>query len=213
MRQSKIMNISVRRFQLPLAPERVGTYQGQQGKTIRGPDKEPLGHTVDLRKPAYMDTSEYKQHLYMILGRARALDWCLFQNFPLDATGEPDWSLFEAGPPDFLVHFFSVLEAAAQSTAPAVEQARQELAIFPQWSRRPVLLPDPEKPGRFLFSQAAWDEAMEPCLAGLKRSVTETAAGARKRLRKGQGAVAGQLRQQARPLAAAAESAASSSGG
>lgn len=214
VRQSKITNISVRRFQLPLAPERVGTYQGQQGKTIRGPDKEPLGHTVDLRKPAYMETSEYKQHLYMILGRARALDWCLFQNFPLNAAGEPDWSLFETGPPDFLVHFFRVLEAAAQATAPAVEWVRQELAVFPPWARRPVLLPDPAKPGRFLFSQAAWDEAMEPCIAGLKRSTSEAAAGAaRKRLRKGQSTAAGLLRQQARPLAAAAESAASSSGG
>ena len=213
VKQSKVANVSVRRYQLPLAPERVGTYQGQQGKTIRGPDKEPLGHTVDLRKPAYMEASEYKQHLYMILGRARSLDWCLFRNFPLTPDGEADWGLFETGPPDFLVHFFAALEERARATAPAVEQAREELAIFPPWQRRPLLQPDTAQPGRFLYDPVAWDEALEPLRAGVKRSGLGSAGAATKRLRAGANNAAGQLQQQARPFAATTRSSASSSTG
>ena len=142
VRQTKKTKVTVRRFQVPLAPERVGTYQGQQGKTIRGADKEPLGHTIELRRPAYMEVGEYKQHLYMILGRARSLDWCLFQNFPWAPEGGADWSLFETGPPDFLVHVFRVLEERAEATAPVVDQVRYDLCMFPPLPKRPTFTPD-----------------------------------------------------------------------
>ena len=91
--------IKMIRHQIPLAPERIGTYQNQQGKTVRGPEDEPLGHTISLRKPSYLHDDEYKQHLYMILGRAKALKWTLFHNFPSDAQGLPEWKWFESGPP------------------------------------------------------------------------------------------------------------------
>ena len=201
VRQTKKTKVTVRRFQVPLAPERVGTYQGQQGKTIRGADKEPLGHTIDLRRPAYMEVGEYKQHLYMILGRARSLDWCIFQNFPWTPEGGADWSLFETGPPDFLVHFFRVLEERAEATAPVVDQVRYDLCIFPPWPQRPTLAPDPNRAGRFLYDSAAWDEALEPRFRGHKRGQPKHPPESRKRLRGKQGQEAAFLRQQPRPLA------------
>ena len=213
VKQSKQAHLSVRRCQLPLAPERVGTYQGQQGKTIRGPDKEPLGHTIDLRKPAYMETSEYKQHLYMILGRARSLDWCLFRNFPMTPDNKPDWGLFESGPPEFLIRFFAALEESARATTPIIEQLRESLVVFPPWHRRPVMQADPTKPGRFLYDPVAWDNALEPLIAGVKRSSLDSAGGPAKRSRLELSRGADQLRQQARPFAAATRSCASSSTG
>jgi len=74
-------DVEMVRFQMPGAPEWVGTYQGMQGKTVRQPDGKPIGHTVDLRRPDYHHKDEYKQHLYMILGRATRLEHCLFRNF------------------------------------------------------------------------------------------------------------------------------------
>ena len=59
-------------------PERIGTYQNQQGKTVRGPEGEPVGHVMDLRNISYMRADKYKQHLYMILGRARSLKLICF---------------------------------------------------------------------------------------------------------------------------------------
>ena len=198
-RRTKTADVQCRRHQIPLAPERVGTYQGQQGKIIRGPDREPLGHTIDLRKPQYMDTKIYKQHLYMILGRARSLDWCLFRNFPQNADGEPDWELFETGPPDFLVHFFAVLEERAEATVPLVEDVRRKLKIFPSWQQRPRLEPDPAQPGRFLYDSVAWDNALgrETC----KRGAAAVDRVEVKRRRAVASNAAEYMQQQAQPLA------------
>jgi hypothetical protein len=186
--QGKSVKVQVRRYQLPLAPERVGTYQGQQGKTIRGPDKEPLGHTVDLRRPSYMDPSEYFQHLYMILGRARSLDWCLLRNFPETPEGQPDWSVFETGPPDFLVHFFEILEQKARDTKPRIETVRVALKHFPPWAARPALLPHTEEPGRYIYNKEDWDralpkesESVAPVRAGKKRLSEEEGSSSSKR--------------------------------
>ena len=119
------------RHQIPLAPERVGTYQNQQGKTIRGPEDEPLGHTVDLRKPPYLSKDDYKQHLYMILGRAKALRWILLHHFPMDDDDLPDWSWFETGPPTYLLALFDALQTRADLTQPIIELARKA-----HWPRR-----------------------------------------------------------------------------
>ena len=67
IKTKNVQNIQMTRCQIPAAPERVGTYQNFQGKTVRGPQGEPLGHTIDLRKPDYMHDDEYKQHLYICL--------------------------------------------------------------------------------------------------------------------------------------------------
>ena len=151
-----------------------------------------------------MDVSIYKQHLYMILGRARSLDWCLFRNFPQTADGEPDWELFQTGPPQFLVHFFVALEERAEATVPIVEEVRQELMIFPRWCERPPLEPDPAQQGRFLYDKLAWDKALEPNLG--KRPVSDSEEVEVKRRRIGDSNIAHRLQQQARPFAALARS-------
>ena len=92
----------------------------------------------DLQKPDYMSPSEYAQHLYMILGRATSLDYCLFVNFPQDEDGEPDWAWFEAGPPDYVVHFLGELERRARDSRGVIERTRQALKIFPRWARAPT---------------------------------------------------------------------------
>ena len=108
-KQSKrALEIKTTRHQVPLAPERVSTYNGQQGKTCKGPENEPVGHTIDLRKPSYLSDEEYRQHLYMILGRAKALRWMLFHNFPMTGDDSLNWSWFETGPPKYINAFSSI---------------------------------------------------------------------------------------------------------
>ena len=58
MKKINSMDVPMTRCQIPGALERVGTYQNMQGKTVRGADREPLGHTIDLRKPDYFDKGE-----------------------------------------------------------------------------------------------------------------------------------------------------------
>ena len=47
----------------------------------------------------------------MILGRAQALQYSLFRNFPTTENGDVDWSLFENGPPQYIADFLHRLEA------------------------------------------------------------------------------------------------------
>ena len=84
--RKRVHDVVMTRHQLPVAPQPVGTFDNMQGKTARAADGTPLGHTIDLRKPDYMEPGEYKQHLYMILGRAQRLSWTLFYNFPMKTT-------------------------------------------------------------------------------------------------------------------------------
>ena len=98
------LHLRVTRVQIPLAPLNAGTFNNAQGKTIRG-----VGHTIDLAKPDYFSHDDYVQHLYMILGRAQALEWSLFRNFPT-VDGEPDFSVFEQGPPSYIAEFLHRLE-------------------------------------------------------------------------------------------------------
>ena len=70
--------LDVTRVQYPLAPWMAGTYNNQQGKTVRN-----MGHTIDFSKPDYFTSDEYTQHVYMILGRATCLEWSLFRNLPM----------------------------------------------------------------------------------------------------------------------------------
>ena len=105
------------------------TFQNVQGKTVRGPKpaQRPKGFVVDLYKPHNLTEPEYLQHLYMILGRATSLDYCLFANFPQDDEGEPDWHWFEAGPPDYVVHFLRELERRARASRAVIDRTRQDL--------------------------------------------------------------------------------------
>ena len=151
--------IDVSRTQVPLAPEFPVTFQGIQGTTVRGPENQPKGLTLDLYRPQTMQGEErepeYFQHLYMGLGRAQKLEWMLLWNFPRDEQGDLDWSIFEKGPPDFLVEFLEALEQRARRTWPKLERAQRELGM-PAWTDVPKCAPDPAKTGRFLYNPVAW---------------------------------------------------------
>ena len=121
------------------------TFQNAQGKTIRGPKEvdeqgqiieQPKGFLIDLFKPRNMMKDEYFQHLYMILGRARKLDWTLLRNFPTLPDGEPDWEIFEQGPPAYLCEFMDCLEKRAQSTLPRTRICYLSGTWLPIWSAR-----------------------------------------------------------------------------
>jgi hypothetical protein len=102
-----------------------------------------------------MSKPEYFQHLYIILGRARKLEWLLIRNFPMDEDGEPDWKVFESGPPAYLCEFMDVLEKRAKETYPRLIQAQQKLGM-PDWENAPTCLPDPDHKDRFLYVAHDW---------------------------------------------------------
>eukprot|EP00435_Cladocopium_sp_Y103_P054286 s821_g17.t1 len=103
-RRGPRLNVGLRSSQLPLAPAGVGTFNNMQGKTARDEASVPMGHTVDLK---LLDSNDDKWlHYYMILGRATCLATTLLLNFPESDDGEPDWTLFESGPPEYLTHVF-----------------------------------------------------------------------------------------------------------
>ena len=103
--------LDVTRVQYPLAPWMTGTYNNQQGKTVRN-----MGHTIDFSKPDYFTADEYTQHVYMILGRATCLEWSLFRNLPMLPDGSDiDVSVFENGHPQYIADFLKRLEAGLLS--------------------------------------------------------------------------------------------------
>ena len=153
--------VDVSRTQVPLAPEFPVTFQGIQGTTVRGPEHQAKGLTLDLYRPQTMQGEEYFQHLYMGLGRAQKLEWLLLRNFPQDDAGELDWSIFEKGPPDCHVEFLEALETRAKLTWPRLERAQRELGM-PAWADVPACAPDPSRKGRFLYDPTKWErQAME----------------------------------------------------
>jgi len=155
----KQKTVDVTSTQVPLAPELVVTFQNIQGQTVRGPEGQPKGFVLDMFRPQTMRGEErepeYFQHLYMSLGRARKLDGLLLRNFPRDAEGELDWSISEAGPPDFLLEFMEALEKLAAKTLPRLVRAQRELGV-PRWEDVPMCAEDPENKCKFLYDPAAW---------------------------------------------------------
>ena len=103
-----------------------------------------------MERPRNMGDAEYFQHIYMILGRARKLEWLLLRNFPLDADGEEDWSIFEQGPPDYLCEFMEKLELRAKETWPRLLHAQRSSGM-PKFEDLPMCAPDPDNNGRFIF--------------------------------------------------------------
>jgi len=150
-------SIQVTRCQVPLTHEDVATFQNMQGKTIRGPKpaQNPKGFVIDLFKSYNMSQPEYFQHLYMILGRARKLEWLVLRNFPRAADGTADWAIFENGPPAYICEFMEALEQLALRTLPRLLQAQQELGA-PAWEELLPCPPDPSAVGRYLYDPSAW---------------------------------------------------------
>ena len=151
----KDAKVKVFRYQIPLTHEDEMTFQNAQGKTIRGPAGEPKGFVVDLFRPPSMLDGEYFQHVYMILGRARKLEWELIRNFPRTPEGDPDWTVFERGPPEYLCEFLGVLNQKAQETWPRLLQCQRRLGM-PDWDNIKPCAPDPEAPGKYAYDPIAW---------------------------------------------------------
>ena len=100
----------------------------------------------------------------MILGRARALKWSLFRDFPMDEQGLPKWSWFETGPPKYILAFFNALQPLAELTLHNVELARQELRVFHLWRCRPALehMNSDSTDKMYVYNKDAWDKACSP---------------------------------------------------
>ena len=140
------------RYQVPLTHENVKTFQNIQGSTVKHSDGSPEGLVVDLERPRNMGESEYFQHIYMVLGRARSLEHILLRNFPQDEDGMKNWSIFESGPPDYLVEFMKNLKKRAKKTWPMLIHAQQKSGM-PKFEDLPVCDPDPESEGRFIYKE------------------------------------------------------------
>ena len=159
-RRTQITPVAMTRYQIPAAPETVGTYNNFQGKTVQGPSGEPCGHTIDLMKPDYMSKDEYKQHVYMILGRAKKLEWTLLKNFPHEEDGELDLEVFESGPPDYIIRNMEELERRDQATSARMPEILQSMRCFPKHAHIPKCIKD-EKSGNFMYDTMAWDTACD----------------------------------------------------
>ena len=144
--------VKVTRNQTPLTQENVKTFQNIQGTTVKYPDGSAKGLVVDLEKPRNMGDAEYFQHVYMVLGRARCLKYLLLRNFPFNEDDEPDWSIFENGPPDFLVEFMEKLKQRAAETLPRLKRA-QEISGMPPFENLPICDPDPDLDGCFILDE------------------------------------------------------------
>ena len=115
------------------------------------------GDSISLE---YMSDPEYKQRLYMILGRATSLDYTLLRNFPQGDGGDIEWDWFENGPPDYLDHFMEELECRDAMTKPVIEKARHRLRIPPRWEHLPVVRKASEDDKEFIYDPEAWDAAL-----------------------------------------------------
>ena len=87
----------------------------------------------------------------------------LLRSFPKNDDGSYDWSVFESGPPDYLVEFMEVLEELARKTWPRLVQAQQALGV-PSWRKVPSCPPDPDRKGRYLYDPAAWSRSASSTL-------------------------------------------------
>ena len=158
----KQATIEVTSSQEPLTHEDDMTFQNVQGKTIRGPEKQPKGFVVDMYKPQNMGPEEYFQHIYMVMGRARKLEWLLLRNFPSTPDGELDWTVFEKGLPAYLCEFMEALEGRARATWPRLLQCQRALGL-PAWEDLKPCLPDPDHEERFLYVPEDWGFQRRGC--------------------------------------------------
>ena len=134
-RRGPRINVGMRSTQLPVAPAVVGTYNNMQGKTAIDELFVLMGHTVDLK---LLDGNDDKWlHYYMILGRATSLATTLLSNLPETSDEEPDWSIFESGPPEYLTHVFQELQKRRMSTSKTLAHELAVLRIFPPFACLP----------------------------------------------------------------------------
>ena len=202
-RRTQIVPVAMTRYQIPAAPETVGTYQNFQGKTVQGSSGEPCGHTIDMMKPDYMSMNEYKQHVYMILGRAKKLEWTLLKNFPCDEDGEFELDVFETGPPEYIVRNMEELERRDKLTVDRMPDILEVMKCFPKHGDIPKCVKD-EATCSFVYDAAAWDAACHGTVATveaqphtLKRRLTCKTPESKRRATDQRGAVETQVSEKA----------------
>ena len=142
--------VEVTRCGFAITHEDPRTFQNWQGSTVKEQQGEPTGFVVDLARPRDMGDPEYFQHLYMILGRARKLDWILLRNFPLTGDGSPDWFIFEGGPPNYLCEFMEKLQKREKETLGRLRHTQRQSGM-PAWEKLPECAKDADNNGRFLY--------------------------------------------------------------
>ena len=111
--EHKLVDVAMRRYQVPLAPERVRTVQTAQGLTMDAA-------TMFLGRPKHMSAEDYWMHLYVMLSRVRMCKNIL-------AYELPDLEVFTRGPPAWVREGIHALERLAGRTQSAVAAARREL--------------------------------------------------------------------------------------
>ena len=105
--------IAMRRYQIPLAPEKDRTVQTAQGLSMDSA-------TMFLERPGNMSHEDWWLHVYVMLSRVRTADQIL-------VYGLPPRALFEQGPPRYIRDGLERLEKMAAAHRPRVTAARSAL--------------------------------------------------------------------------------------
>jgi hypothetical protein len=109
--------LSMRRRQVPLAPEKLRTVQTAQGLSMDA-------CTMYLNKPGFMSgergEDDYWMHLYVMLSRVRSSNNIL-------AYSLPDVDFLGRGPPQWMKDGIAALEHTAHSTRPLIREARKAI--------------------------------------------------------------------------------------
>ena len=156
----KLVEVPMRRYQIPLAPEKVRTVQTAQGLTMDAA-------AIFLGRPRNMSEDDYWMHLYVMLSRVRMSENIM-------AYELPPMNVFTRGPPGWVREGMDRLEGLATETQPAVAAARRRLGrdLFrreAQEATRPV--------SSTLATQASVpDTAGKPAGSGIDRLEEELAA-------------------------------------
>ena len=109
----KQAEVSMARRQVPLAPEPIRTVQTAQGMSMDAA-------MLFMGKPGNMDADDYWMHLYVMISRVR-------RSAGLLAFDVPALSVFERGPPAWVVEGIEKLEAKAFDSLADIRRARVKL--------------------------------------------------------------------------------------
>ena len=112
-----VINVDMKRIQIPLAPEKVRTVQTAQGLSMDAA-------MMLLTKPQYMSMDDWWMHLYVMISRVRTSAQILVYDLPPK-------EVFERGPPTWVQQGLCRLEAKAAQCATAIEDARNRM----KWHR------------------------------------------------------------------------------
>ena len=110
----KQAEVSMARRQVPLAPEPIRTVQTAQGMSMDAA-------MLFMGKPGNMDADDYWMHLYVMISRVR-------RSAGLLAFDVPALSVFERGPPAWVVEGIEKLESMALDSLADIRRARVKLA-------------------------------------------------------------------------------------